>query len=295
MSKLTAKTKHLIQNSKVLGWIGGRFLLSWAAVSGFIAMFATCPFCGRPGCVSGAGIYATMIAPILTFFSWRARKNHKRKDDTDSEECVVNESRDMSERYIESCRKDFWQKVFQLELGYLAEHLKGCRDVLSVGCGPAIIEGELAKRGFNVTGLDVSQEALNSAPDKVRTVAARAEDMSFPANSFDAVIYVASLQFVDDYRKALEKSAYVLRPNGKIAVMLLNPKSMYFKDRFRDPGSYISKIKHTDLKAIEDVVAGSFEVHTEYLLCVEENKISESANETEAALYIILGTKRASP
>jgi ubiquinone/menaquinone biosynthesis C-methylase UbiE len=117
----------------------------------------------------------------------------------------VNDSRDISERYIESCRKEFWQKVFQLELEYLIEHLEGCRDVLSVGCGPAIIEGALAERGFNVTGLDVSQEALNCAPDKVRTVVARAEDMSFPESSFDAVIYVASLQFVDDYRKALRE------------------------------------------------------------------------------------------
>jgi|GEM_PF-263794 len=295
MSKLTAKTKQLMQNSKLLGWIAGRFLLTWTTVSGFMAVFATCPFCGQPGCVPGAGIYATVIAPILTFFSWKARKDHKRKKDTASEECVVHDSRNITERYIESCRKDFWRKIFRIEFEFLVKHLEGYRDVLSVGCGPAIIEGGLAEHGFNVTGLDVSQEALSCAPDKVRTVAARAEDMSFPANSFDAVIYVVSLQFIDDYRKALEKSAYVLRPDGMIAVMLLNPKSMYFKDRFRDPGSYISKIKHTDLRAIEGVVAESFEVHTEYLLCVKENKISESANKNEAALYIILGMKRTSP
>jgi len=203
-------------------------------------------------------------------------------------------SMSIEERYRESCRKDFWQKIFQLELEYLIEHLTGCRDVLSVGCGPAIIEGELAKRGFNVTGLDVSQEALNCASDKVRTVAARAEDMSFSDNSFDAVIYVASLQFVDDYQKALEKSASVLRPNGKIVLMLLNPASPFFKERFRDSSSYVSRIKHTDHKAIEDTVARSFAVHTEYLLCIAENEVSAAANETDAALYIILGTKRAS-
>jgi SAM-dependent methyltransferase len=203
--------------------------------------------------------------------------------------------RSIEERYLESCRGDFWQRVFQLELEYLIDHLKGCRDVLSVGCGPAIIEGGLAKRGFNITGLDVSQEALNRAPDKVRTVAARAEDMSFPDSSFDAVIYVTSLQFLDDYRQALEKSASVLRPNGKIVAMLLNPASAFFRGRSRDPGSYVSRIKHTDQKAIEDAASGSFAVRTEYFLRVDGSKVSAAANENNAALYVILGTKRAAP
>jgi ubiquinone/menaquinone biosynthesis C-methylase UbiE len=206
----------------------------------------------------------------------------------------MKDSKAISERYLESCRNEFWQKVFQLELEYLIQHLQGCRDVLSVGCGPAIMEGGLAKRGFNVTGLDMSQEALNCAPDHVRTVASRAEDMSFPESSFDAVIYVASLQFVENYRKVLEESASVLRPNGKILAMLLNPQSAFFEARFRDPGSYVAKIRHTDLKAIEDVFAERFAVRTEYLLGVKDHEIFESANAAEAALYIILGTKRAS-
>ncbi|MBI4725713.1 class I SAM-dependent methyltransferase [candidate division TA06 bacterium] len=197
-----------------------------------------------------------------------------------------------SQKYIQSCRKGFWQKVFQLEIKYLIDHLKGCRDVLSIGCGPAFIEGKLARNGFRVTGLDVSCEALNCAPDKVRTVAARAEDMPFPESSFDAVIYVASLQFIDDYRKALEKSAAVLRPHGKIVIMLLNPESEYFRERVHDPDSYVSKIKHTDQQAITDAVAGSFKVRTEYYLGIDGNEVSLSAKKAGAALYIISGAKR---
>lgn len=204
----------------------------------------------------------------------------------------MKDSQDTSERYLESCRKDFWRQVFQLELEYLIEHLEGCRDVLSVGCGPAIIEGGLAKRGLNVTGLDVSEEALNCAPDQVRTVAARAEDMPFPESSFDAVVFVASLQFVEDYRRALEKSAWVLRPEGRIIVMLLNPRSAFFSDRFHDTGSYVSKIKHKDLKILEDAIAESFVVRTEYFLGVKDNEVSESRNATDAALYVVTGAKR---
>ena len=198
----------------------------------------------------------------------------------------------MGEQYIESCRKNFWQKVFQIESEYLVEHLKGCRDVLSVGCGPAVIEGELAKRGFNVTGLDVSQQALNCAPDKVRTIAARAEDMPFPDNTFDAVIYVASLQFIDDYRIALGKSVSVSRPNGRIVIMLLNPASSFFKERYNNPDSYVSKIKHTNLEAMENAVAESYAVHTEYFLYINGNEVSRFGDITDAALYVISGERK---
>ncbi len=196
-------------------------------------------------------------------------------------------------RYIESCRKEFWQKVFQLELAFLVNHLTGCREVLSVGCGPAIIEGGLAERGFQVTGLDVSREALDCAPDHVRTVAAPAEEMPFPEESFDAVIYVASLQFIEDYRTALNKSALVLRPNGRILILLLNPESTYFRIKSRDAGSYISKIKHTDLQAIEEAASVHFAAGGEYFLKVEENAVSAGPADAGSVLYILSGLKRA--
>lgn len=201
------------------------------------------------------------------------------------------ETENIAERYFESCRKEFWQKVFQLELKYLCEHLEGCHDVLSVGCGPAIIEGELAKRGFNVTGLDVSQEALNCAPDIVRTVAARAEDMPFPESSFDAVIFVVSLEFIEKYRKAIVKARQVLRSNGRLIVMLLNPESDFFKGKISDPNSFVRKIRHPDLNEIENEIAQKFSVRTEYFLGVKGDTIFESRDTANAVLYVIRATK----
>jgi len=59
------------------------------------------------------------------------------------------------DKYLQSCRTEFWKKVFKAELEYALQELKGAKDVLSVGCGPAIIEAGLAEHGFNVTGLYV--------------------------------------------------------------------------------------------------------------------------------------------
>ena len=192
---------------------------------------------------------------------------------------------------MEICQERFWQNIFQFETEYLIERLQGCRDILSVGCGPAIIEARLSENGFNVTGLDISAEALKCAPDSIRKFAGSAESLPFAESSFDAVIYVASLQFIENYRKALQKTLNVLRPNGRIILMLLNPDSDFFKDRLREPDSYVNLIKHKNLMNIEDVVKEFYTVQTEYILGVKGDRLSKSNNPSEAALYVIIGTK----
>jgi len=196
------------------------------------------------------------------------------------------------EGYLKSCQTVFWQAVFRAETDYLLQHVAGGDEILSVGCGPAIIESALSAHGCRVTGLDVSPEALGRAPDTIRTVVARAEDMPFPADSFDAVIYVASLQFIENYEKALHRTTRVLRPHGKLLALLLNPASQFFKAKLLDPNSYLRHIRHTDLKAVENAVAAHFIVQTEYYLGVKGEAIFPSQDPREAVLYILRGAKR---
>jgi len=118
------------------------------------------------------------------------------------------------EKYLQSCETEFWKGVFQAELGYLLKELKGTKQVLSIGCGPAIIEAGLSEHGFEVTGLDISKKALDRAPDTIRTIAGSAENMNFADSCFDAAIYVASLQFIEKCERAIKETARVLRPNG---------------------------------------------------------------------------------
>ncbi len=196
------------------------------------------------------------------------------------------------EKYLQSCKTEFWKKVFRAELNYILQELKGAQNVLSVGCGPAIIEAGLAEHGFNVTGLDISKEALGQAPDSIRTVVGSAENMDFTQFSFDAVLYVVSLQFIEKYREAVEQTARVLRPSGKLLVMLLNPESEFFKEKTSTPTSYVNRIKHTDLTEIERTIAEYFSVQTEYFLGIRGQQILESQNPNLASLYVMKGKKR---
>jgi len=196
------------------------------------------------------------------------------------------------ERYLQSCKTEFWKKVFEAELNYILQELRGTKDVLSIGCGPAIIEAGLSEHGFNVTGLDISKEALGQAPDTVRAVAGSAENMDFADSCFDAVVYVASIQFIENYKEAIKQSARVLRLNGILLAMLLNPKSEFFKDKVRNPDSYVNKIKHTDLNEIEGAVAKYFSIKTEYFLGIKGTKVFQSRNSNAASLCVIKGTKK---
>jgi len=196
------------------------------------------------------------------------------------------------EEYLQSCKTEFWKNVFAAELDYILQRLKGTKGVLSVGCGPAIIEAGLAEHGFNVTGMDISTAALDYAPDNIRTIAGPAENMDFAQSSFDAVIYVASLQFIEKYQETVKQTARVLRPGGKLLAMLLNPESEFFKEKGKNPASYINKIKYTDLKEIERTIQRYFSVKTEYFLGIKGQEIFESHDSNLAALYVIKGTKK---
>lgn len=196
------------------------------------------------------------------------------------------------EKYLQACKTDFWKEVFKAELEYILRELEGAKDVLSVGCGPAIIETGLSEHGFNVTGLDISKEALEQTPDSIRTIVGSAENMDFANSCFDAVIYVASLQFIREYKEAIKRTAGVIRPRGRILVMLLNPASEFFKEKAADQASYVSKVRHTDLKAIEKTVAEHFSIQTEYFLGIKQSKIFQTEDSNLAALYVVKGKKK---
>jgi len=196
------------------------------------------------------------------------------------------------EKYLQSCKTEFWKKVFKAELDYILQELKGTKDVLSVGCGPAIIEAGLSEHGFNVTGLDISKEALEQAPDSIRTVVGSAESMDFADGSFYAVIYIASLQFIEKYEEAIKQTVRVLRAGGKLLAMLLNPESEFFKEKTANPASYVNRIKHADLREIEGTIAEYFSVRSEHFLGIKGAEIFQSRDPNLASLYVIKGKKK---
>lgn len=146
---------------------------------------------------------------------------------------------------------------------------------------------------LNITGLDISKEALKKArkiSDK-NFVLGDATHLVFPDASFDGVFSVATLEFLDNYEKAVDEIVRVLKPGGKLVTMILNPESDYFKTRVQDKNSYFAKIKHRNPKEIENYISKSLSTRGEYFLGIKGQKIFETCDENLAALYVIVGTK----
>jgi len=106
----------------------------------------------------------------------------------------------------------------------MAGPLEG-RRVLDVGCGDGTHSLGAAAAGARVTGVDASPEMLEAARKraKERGVGAALEvgdarSLPFADGTFDVVLAVTVLCFIEDVDLAIGEMARVLRPGGRIMV-----------------------------------------------------------------------------
>ncbi len=98
------------------------------------------------------------------------------------------------------------------------------KTILDVGCGAGIITNRLV-RDYEVTGLDASREALRHVEGTA--VHGDAENLPFPAASFDLVLCSSLLEHLpdDSYRKVCSE---LVRVSGKYVII-----SVPYKERLR--------------------------------------------------------------
>lgn len=98
--------------------------------------------------------------------------------------------------------------------------------VLDVGCGTGIVAREASSRageGGMVAGVDPNPGMLAVARRFAPSVEWRegtAESIPFPDGTFDVVLSQFSLMFFQDQGHAMEEMLRVLRPGGKVAVVV---------------------------------------------------------------------------
>src|SRR6516164_7585111 len=95
--------------------------------------------------------------------------------------------------------------------------------LLDVGCGDGALASELARRGAIVTGLDEDAAAIaaarrRSALPSTLVLVGRAERLPFENATFDRVVAVGVLCFVQHAEQVIAEIARVLRPGGRLAI-----------------------------------------------------------------------------
>ena len=196
------------------------------------------------------------------------------------------------EKYIGFCESRFGRSLMTKEADYLRNELKGRRKILDVGCGIGTFEQRLSE--LNIIGVDMSKEMIETArattPNTYCLVDAKR--LPFSDASFDALFYVTSLEFMDDYKGAIDEAVRVLEPEGKLVAMVLNPESLYFKIHYSKEGSYFRKMKHKNPGQMVDYIERCFNVQTHYFLGIDGEKIFDTEDKRYASLFIIKGNKK---
>ncbi|MGE3689758.1 MAG: class I SAM-dependent methyltransferase [Novosphingobium sp.] len=96
-------------------------------------------------------------------------------------------------------------------------------DVLDVGCGDGALMADLHRKGANVTGIDPDDAMLAAARLRAdasgldfRLLPGTADALPFADCSFDRVVAITVLCFIDRPDVAIAEMARVLRPGGHI-------------------------------------------------------------------------------
>lgn len=102
--------------------------------------------------------------------------------------------------------------------------------ILDAGCGTGIFTLDILSSGSKVIGLDLSLPMLMRAEKKlkgypVQMVLADMLHLPFPENSFDKVVSVTALEFIEGGKAAVDELFRVTKGGGCIVVATLNSLS----------------------------------------------------------------------
>jgi SAM-dependent methyltransferase len=96
--------------------------------------------------------------------------------------------------------------------------------LIDLGCGGGAFAATLAKRGWTVTGVDISEDQLRLARERgVEVVRADANELPFDDATFDAAVSVFTHTDMNDFASALRELARVLRPGGVFVYLGVHP------------------------------------------------------------------------
>ena len=145
----------------------------------------------------------------------------------------------LRERYPEEARtcsqySYLIRKVHVLRM--LSLSAKGTGLLLDIGCGPGVYTKDLLELGWKVTGMDLSRHMIREAQAaSARAVSANraifatgnVTRLPFRSSSFDCVLCIGVISYVDDIHVALSEISRVLRPSGTAIIQISNRASLF--------------------------------------------------------------------
>jgi ubiquinone/menaquinone biosynthesis C-methylase UbiE len=133
--------------------------------------------------------------------------------------------------------------------------------ILDLGCGYGRIAIPLQLQGYNVYGVDISENLLKHAktqssyPEKFKL--GSTDNLPYKTNSFDKIICLWSVwnEVLTNHLASLDEMYRVLKKNGKVIIDIINADTLFMKFilflshtlyKTKNPYIWTTKLKHKD-------------------------------------------------
>lgn len=164
---------------------------------------------------------------------------------------------------------------FRTRLRHVDRLLGDCRGmrILDAGSGPGMVAAILQRRGCHYVAVDRSLAMVTEcwrrfgALGYVSVSAGRMQQLPYRAASFDVVLCLGALEYLQTPERAIAEFARVLRPGGTMILSMLNPYSPYRIVRHR---VYRSAVANRIKKAFDIPV-----VYEPPLYMVSESRLAQ--------------------
>jgi 2-polyprenyl-3-methyl-5-hydroxy-6-metoxy-1,4-benzoquinol methylase len=124
--------------------------------------------------------------------------------------------------YLKNAEETYWSVITTIENSI---DDKQNAQILEVGCGMGYLTYALNTAGYNVTGLDISQEAVNEANRSFGEHYIAADIYKYAPNNtakYDIVVLTEVIEHIETPTEFLQQLVSMLKPDGKVLVTTPN-------------------------------------------------------------------------
>jgi SAM-dependent methyltransferase len=125
------------------------------------------------------------------------------------------------------------------------------RKVLDIGCGNGYVASRYAREGADTFGIDLTEAAVRLSRQRFDLLGlkggfatASAEELPFANETFDCVCSMGVLHHTPDPERAIKEIHRVLKPGGRVILMLYHRDSALYQVRFRLEALGTKKPRH---------------------------------------------------
>lgn len=194
------------------------------------------------------------------------------------------------ESFVRFCESEFGSTVMDREAAYVKDRVSSDDVILDIGSGIGSLEERFT--GYDIVGLDRSEAMVRTARNRASAPFVRGDARELPiaTGAIDAVVFVATLEFISEVETVISEAVRVLGTDGTLVALLLNTRSEYVQSNLKREGSYFQQMVHRDTEELTAKLFTHIDGTQEYFLGIEAEPLVDRSGPTTAAMVAVVGS-----